>query len=129
MFQKLPLNGFRWKRNIHRFNENFIKKYYKDSNKGYILEVDVEHPKNFLSLHGDLPFLAERKKIKKCNKLFLNMNVKENYIVHIKTLKQALTHGLIPLKVYGVIQFNQDAWLKLYIDINTKLRTEAKKDF
>ena len=129
MFQKLPLNGFRWKRNIHRFNKNFIKKYYKDSNKGYILQVDVEHPKNFLGLHGDLPFLAERKKIKKCNKLFLNINVKENYIVHIRTLKQALTHGLIPLKVYGVIQFNQDAWLKLYIDINTKLRTEAKKHF
>ena len=129
MFQKLPLNCFIWKRNIHIFNENFIKKYYKDSNKGYVLEVDVEHPKNFLSLHGDFLFLAERKKIKKCNKLFLNIHVKENCIVHIRTLKQALTHGLIPLKVYGVIQFNQDAWLKIYIDINTKLRTEAKKDF
>ena len=32
-------------------------------------------------------------------------------------------------KLHRVIQFNQKAWLKSYIDMNTKLRTEAKKDF
>ena len=40
-------------------------------NKGYILEVDVEYPKHLLNLHSDLPFLAERMKIKKSNNLNL----------------------------------------------------------
>ena len=44
-------------------------------------------------------------------------------------LKQALNHGLILKKAYRVIQFNQKAWLKPYIDMNTKLRIEAKNDF
>ena len=43
---------------------------------------------------GDLPFLAERKKIKKY-KFVCNITDKENYVVHIRALKQALNHGLI----------------------------------
>ena len=54
---------------------------------------------------------------------------KKNYVVHIMVLKQALNHGLILKKAYKVIQFNQKAWLKPYIDMNTKLRIEAKNDF
>ena len=57
------------------------------------------------------------------------MQDKENYVVHIRALKQALNHGLILKKVHKVIQFNQEEWLRPYIDINTKLRTEAKNDF
>ena len=55
-------------------------------------------------------------------------NIK-NYIVHIRSLKQALNHGLILKKVQRVIQFNQEAWLKPYIDMNTELRKQAKNDF
>ena len=54
---------------------------------------------------------------------------KYNYVAHIRTLNQKLTHVLILKKVYKVIQFNQKAWLKPYIDMNTKLRTEAKNYF
>ena len=50
-----------------------------------------------------------------------------NHVVHIRALKQALNHGLILKKEHRVIQFNHKAWLKPYIDMNTKLRTEAKK--
>ena len=44
-------------------------------------------------------------------------------------MKQALNHGLILKKVHRVIQFNQKAWLKEYIDMNTELRKQAKNDF
>ena len=54
---------------------------------------------------------------------------KNNYVVHIRSLKQALNHGLILRKVYRVIQFNQEAWLKEYIDMNTEVRKQAKNDF
>ena len=81
------------------------------------------------NLHSDLLFLPERNKIKKCNKLVCNVYDKENYVVHIRALKQALNHGLILKRVHRVIQFNQKAWLKPYIDMNTELRKEAKEDF
>ena len=40
-----------------------------------------------------------------------------------------MNHGLKLKKVYRVIKFWQEAWLKPYIDMNTKLRTGAKNDF
>ena len=131
MSQKLPVNNFKWvkKDDISNFNENFIKNYDKNSDKGYILEVDVEYPKNLDKLHSDLPFLPERMKINKHSKLTCNAYNKENYVDHIMALKQALNNGLILKKVHRIIQFNQEAWLKPYIDMNTRLRKEAKNDF
>ena len=54
---------------------------------------------------------------------------KKEYVIHIRALTQVLNHGLILNKVHRVIQFNQEAWLKPYIEKKTKLRTEAKNDF
>ena len=56
------------------------------------------------------------------NKLVCNLYDKNNYVVRIRSLKQALDHGIILKKVHKVIQFNEEAWLKEYIDINTELR-------
>ena len=100
-------------KNVTKLHEEFIKKYEKDSNKGYILEVDVEYPKYLHSFHNDfLPFSSERMKIKKCNKLIRNLYDKKQYFVHVRTLKQALNHGLILKKLHRGIQFNQEAQLK-----------------
>ena len=63
---------------------------------------------------------------KKCNKLVCTIKDKENYVVHIRALEQALNHGLILKKVHRVIQFNQKAWLKPDIDMNTELIKGAK---
>ena len=109
--QKLPVNGFKWEKNILKFNDDFIKKYDGDGDKGYILEVDIEYPKDLADLHSDLPFLPERMKINKCDKLICDLYNKNKYVVHIKLLKQALIHGLILKKVHRIIQFNQEAWL------------------
>ena len=68
-------------------------------------------------------------KINKSNKLVCNLYDKNNYVVHIRAIKQALDHGIILKKVHKVIQFNQEVQLKEYIDINTKLRKEVKNDF
>ena len=110
--QKLPVDGFKWKRNISKFSEDFIKNFDEDSDKGYILEVDVEYAKNLHDLHSDLPFLPEKMKINKCSKLVSNLYDKNNYVVHKRSLKQTLNHGLILKKVHRVIQFNQESWLK-----------------
>ena len=67
--------------------------------------------------------------VNKCNKLICNLFNKKKYVVHINVLKQALNHGLKLKKVHRVIEFNQEAWLKPSIDMNTELRKVAKTDF
>ena len=129
MSKKLPVNGFKWENDLSRFNEDFIKNYNENSDVGYFLEVDVEYPKKLFSSHKDLPFLPERKKLEKVEKLVCSIEDKEKYVIHIRALKQALNHGLILKRVHRVIQFNQEAWLKPYIDMNTKLKKEAKNEF
>ena len=64
--------------------------------------------KTLHDLHSDLPFLPERMKIDKCSKLVYNLYGKNVYVVHIKSLKQALDHGLTIKKVYRVVHFNQE---------------------
>ena len=65
MSKKLPVNGFRWldSDEINEINEESIKNYNENDNKGYILEVDVKYPKRLHELHSDLPFLPERMEI------------------------------------------------------------------
>ena len=58
-----------------------------------------------------------------------DLNNKKKYVVHIKSLKQVLNHGLKLKRVQRIIEFNQKAWLKPYIDMNTELRKLAKDDF
>ena len=129
MSKKLPVNGFMWyHNNLSDFTEDFIK-HDENSDKGYFLEVDIEYPKQLWSSHKDLPFLPERKKLEKVEKLVCSIEDKEKYVIHIRALKQALNHGLILKDVHRVIKFNQEAWLKPYIDMNTKLRKEAKNEF
>ena len=65
----------------------------------------------------------------KSTKIITTLEDKEKYVVHISALKQALNHGLKLTKVHRVIKFGQEVWLKPYIDINTKLRIEAKNEF
>ena len=86
MSQILPVNGFEWIEQLSEFDECFIKNYDENNNRGCILEEDVEYPKNSFNLYCDLPFLSERKKIKKCQKVVCNIHNKENYLVHITAL-------------------------------------------
>ena len=67
--------------------------------------------------------------INKCKKLVCNFYNKKKNVAHINSLKQALNHGLKLKKIHGIIEFNQEAWLKPYIDMNTALRKLARNDF
>ena len=67
--------------------------------------------------------------LSRVEKLVPNLHDKKKYVIHVKALKQALDHGLVLGKIHRVIQFKQSAWMKEYIDFNTRLRTVAKNDF
>ena len=123
MSQNLPV------KNTAKIDEKFIKNYDEDSDKGYTFEVDVKYPRRLHDLHSDLPFLPKRMKIGKCKKVVCNLRNKKKYVVHIRSLKQALNYGLKLKKVHRIIEFNQESWLKPYIDMNTELRKIAKNDF
>ena len=56
-------------------------------------------------------------------------NLQADYVIHIRNLKQALNHRLVLKKVHRVIKFNQNDWLKPYIEMNTGLTKKAKNDF
>ena len=129
MIEKLPANVFKWVKKLSKFNERFIKSYNENSDIRYFHEVDVEYPKQLFNVHKDLRFFPERKKIDKVKILVCGIENKEKYVIHKRALKQALNHALILQKVHRVIQFNQKACLKPYINMNTNLRKEAKNEF
>ena len=101
----------------------------RSSDEGYLLEVAVQYFKKFHELHNNLPLLTERMKTEKVEKLVVNLHDKTKYIIDIRNLKQVLNHALVLKKVYRMIKFNQNAWLKPYIDMNTVLRIKAETDF
>ena len=109
MSQKLPVNNFKWVEDTSKINEEFIKNYNENIYKGYILEVDVKYPKKLHDLHSDLPFPPKRIIIDKRKKLVCDLHNKKKYVVHIKSLKQALNHGLKLKRVHRIIEFNQKA--------------------
>ena len=125
MSQPLPTGGFKWV-DIHPDETGELVNH---SDRGYLLEVDVAYPKELHDYHNDLPFMCGRMTISEVEKLVPNLYYKKRYVIHIRALDQALKHGLVLERIHRVIEFNQSAWMKEYIDFNTKLRTEAKNDF
>ena len=69
MFQ---VDIFEWIQDTSKFNEDFIKNYNEESEEGYFLEVDAQYPEKLHELDNDLPFLPERRKIEKVQKLVTN---------------------------------------------------------
>lgn len=129
MSESLPTGGF-------KFVEDFgdpqkILNLKSNDSIGYIFEVDVEYPENLHDSHNDLPFLPETKlpPSGKFQKLLTTLDDKKKYVVHYTALKLAMEAGLIVKHIYRTIQFNQSPWLKAYIELNTKLRKEAKNAF
>ena len=99
------------------------------NDEGYFFEVDVQYPKELYEFHMELPFLSERTELVKMKKLVTSLHDKNEYVIHIINLKQALNHRLILKNVHGVIKFYQKVWLEPYIKMNTDLIKIAKNDF
>lgn len=102
-----------------------------DNEYGYILEVDLEYPEELHDLHNDLPFCPQKfiPPGSKSPKLIPNLYDKFRYVIHYVHLKHCLNHGLKLIAIHRAIQFKQSPFLKQYIDLNTKLRQNAKSAF
>ena len=129
MSQPLPTGGFRWINCDSWDPVRLINMLSNDINHGYLLEVDVEYPRELHDLHNDIPFMCGKMKIGGVEKLIPNLYDKKNYVIHIRALKQAIDHGLVLSRIHRCIRFKQSPWMKECIDFNTRLRTAARNDF
>ena len=125
MSQPFPTRGFKWV----SIKPSKISQLVKCKSKGYILEVDIRYPRGLHDSHKDLPFMCKHMKISGVEKLIPNLFDKKRYVIHIRVLDQALKHGLVLEHIHSAIKVKQSAWMKEYIDFNTKLRTAAKNVF
>ena len=147
MSEKLPYDGIRWmtSEEIDTFD---ITTFNAERNTGMILQVELDYPEYLHDLHSDYPLAPDHLKITRemlspTAKRFLDDNAqkftthtrlapnlfnKEKYIVHVKTLQLYLSLGMVLKKIHRGVIFRQKAWLKPYIDFNTKKRQEATND-
>ena len=125
MSQPLLTRGFKWV----DVKPDEISKLVNSSEKGYILEIDVCYPRELHDYHNDLTFMCVCMVINGVEKLVPNLYYKKRYVIHIRALEWALKHGLELECIHRAIEFKQSAWMKEYIDFNTKLRTAAANDF
>ena len=118
MSKKLPIGNFKWMKDFNDWR-----------NIPCILEVDLEYPKELHELHNDYPLAPESIEINKVRKLVPTLYNKSKYVIHHENLKQYLDLGLKLTKIHRGISFKESAWMKPYIDFNTKLRAESTNDF
>ncbi|XP_065354938.1 uncharacterized protein LOC135949335 [Calliphora vicina] len=116
MSQALPVGDFKWLSNVENFSLDSIP---NDSNTGYILEVDLEYPKEIHDKHNSLPFCSDMKTPPQATekKLVLDLNHKSEYVIYYKNLQQCLKHGLKLKKIHRILKFKQKDWLKKFISL------------
>ena len=73
--------------------------------------------------------MCAKMKINGVDKLVPNLYYKHRYVIHVRALVQTLEHGLVLEKIHRCMKFKQSAWMKEYIDFNTRLRTAARNNF
>jgi len=148
MSQYLPTGNFKWLTE-NEINKLDFGKFTEKNEKGFILEVDLEYPKELHDLHNDFPLAPDQVKVTEnmlsdyckeikgkfnisigqVHKLIPTLNNKEKYVLHYRNLQLYLELGLKMTKVHRFLQFNQSPWLKPYIDFNTEKRKNAKNSF
>jgi hypothetical protein len=141
MMQKLPCGGFLW--NKESWDKERIMNLSNEGEIGYFFEVDLKIPKELHDKFNDYPLAPThekgvysesmkakmgKEKEEKTNKLLATLNDKERYVLHYRNLKLYMQLGYELGEIHQVLEFKQDYIMKEYIEMNTKLRMQAKKD-
>ncbi|XP_015781336.1 uncharacterized protein LOC107359368 [Tetranychus urticae] len=146
MMQMLPIGDYNWVRKINFEN---IMATSDEADKGYILEVDLEYPKELHDSHNDFPLAPHKMVISHdmlspfaknlldkmdykhipTEKLVASFFDRKNYVVHYRVLKYYIAMGLKVTHVHRAISFRQKSWLKPYIEFCTKKRQQASSPF
>ena len=119
MLQKLLVNNLKWIEDTFQFNEDFIKNYNEKRDERFFLEVDVQYLEKLNELHNDLPFLLERMKVEKVEKLEANLHDKTEHVIHISNLNKLMNNA-----VFGKTMEN----VRKYRDIKL-VTTERRRNY
>ena len=126
MTQYLPYANFEWVKNMDEIEQK-LRKIKNNSSTRYILEVDLEYPKNLHYEYSDYLLAPQKINIQKewlsdycleivhehnvivasIKKLTPNLMRKNNYVIHYRNLKQCLEKELILTSVNGILKFKQ----------------------
>lgn len=146
----LPVGNFRFENNDVTVTD--ILNWKSDAETGYILNVDLEYPKELHddSSHLEYPLAPEKIAIAKENlspyqkdllgkfklsynskgkKLIPHLGPRKQYVLHYKNLQYYLKKGMKLTKVHDIIAFDQRAWLRKFVTKNALLRSFAKSKF
>jgi hypothetical protein len=134
--EKLPIRNFKWiEENLEDWTKKKICALSDEAPIGYVFEVDLDYPESLHDFHNDFPFAIEniepptKTDKKSCKKLIPNLMHKRKYVCHYRILKQCLENGLVLGKVHRLLQFEQESFIRPYIELNTKYRQAAQSDF
>ena len=147
MSQYLPTGGFRWVDDSQQLAKT-IAEQPADGPEGYILEVDLEYPKDLHNVHNAYPLAPERMIVQKTwmseyqhnllgvgvaptevEKLVPNLRNKDRYVLHYRNLQLYMSLGMRLTKVHRALRFDQSPWMEPYIQMNTELRKKAASGF
>ena len=147
MCQPLPTGGFAW-RAVGDISDELahLKARTAQDPRGAYYEVDLEYPDHLHDAHNDYPLAPEVGTVTKkdlspwaaglvgaktyeSRKLLLHFNTRERYVVDYRTLQTYQAQGLVVSKVHRVLEFDQSAWMRPYIEKNTEFRRHARNDF
>ena len=118
MSEQPPTSGFKW------MTDNELDDW---KHLSCFLEVDLKYPEDLHNLHNDYPLAPEHIKTANVEKLIQNLNNKTNYVVHYENVKLYESLSLKITKIHRGVKFKESAWLEEYINLNTRLRIEAKQ--
>ena len=134
MSQYLPYANFKWVKNINEIEQKLMK-IKSNSSTGYVLEVDLEYPKNLYYEHNDYPLAPEKINIQKewlsdycleianehnitvgsVKKLVPNLMDKNSDAIYYRNLQQCLELGLKLKKIHRILKFKQKDWMFLIL--------------
>ena len=149
MSQKLPFDGHSW---LSRAEIDALQlaTIADDDETGYVLEVDLDYPRELHASHNEFPLAPERRTIttEQCSpytrQLIESLNIpqkkqferlvatlidKRRYVLHYRCLKLYMRLGLRLVRIHRAVSFKQSFWLRDYIALNTDKRRHATDDF
>ena len=122
MLQPLPVGGFRW------LGEDLLVKPLSEFPPCFV-SVDLEYPEVLHDKFKDYPPAPDQIKLGGVEKLAPNILPKIEYVGHIRNIQKYEELGCRITKVHRALTFDEEPWMKTYVERNIEKRKQARNSF